>query len=87
MKNNQLTAVLIAMVFVSTMFSVFMIYKYNVSIHTLQRLGPSLAGPTKAQNVMMSLFNEAAEYQQVTKNAEIVRILEGVPGAQMVKAK
>jgi hypothetical protein len=85
MKNNQMIAGLVALLFFSTLASGGLIYRYFSAMKTLQRLQPQMAGVANDQNVMQSLLNEVAEYQKTAQSPELQRILEDVPGAKQVK--
>ncbi len=63
---------LVGLLFLSTLGSVWLIYKYNSSIHTLQHLEPRL----QQINVMQSLLNETIKYNETAKNPDMLRILQ-----------
>jgi hypothetical protein len=91
MKNNQLTGMFLGLVFLSTLASAALMWKYNYAIHKIQSLQgqPVVAEASAAQNVMQSLLNDTVEYAKNTKNPDIARIVQGVTGgkAQLPAAK
>ena len=84
MKNNQLTGMFLGLVFLSTLASAALMWKYNYTIHKIQSLQgqPAVAEASAAQNVMQSLLNETIEYAKNTKNPDIARIVQGVTGGK-----
>jgi hypothetical protein len=58
MKNNQLTAVFLALFFLSTAANVWVIFQYNSTFHKAQRIQSNVMG----LNVVQLLYNESAEY-------------------------
>jgi len=76
MNNKHVTSGLVGLLFLSTFASAALIYKYNSSMRTLQRLQPQLAGPDTAQRVMNAILLDTAEYARTTKNADAERIVQ-----------
>jgi hypothetical protein len=83
MKNSQITSALVGLLFLSTFASAALIYKYNSSVRTLQRLQPLLTGPDYAQKVMNAILLDTAEYGRATKNPDIERIVQFATGAKV----
>ncbi len=88
MKNNQLTGMLLGLVFLSTLASAALMWKYNYTIHKIQSLQsrPEVAEASAAQNVMQSLLNETIEYAKNTKNPDITRMVQNVTGGKAFPA-
>ena len=84
MKNNQLTGMLLGLVFLSTLASAALMWKYNYAIHRIQSLQgePAVAEASAAQTVMQQLLNETVEYAKSSKNPDITRIVQGVTGGK-----
>jgi len=87
MKNNQLLTLFVALLFFSTLASAALMYKYNASVRTIQKLAPEFAGATTSQNIMQSLLNETIEYGNVTKNQDIAKIISSVTAKNTPAAK
>jgi hypothetical protein len=84
MKNNQLTGMLLGLVFLSTLASAGLMMDYNHTLHKIQDLQgqPGVAAANAAQTVMQSLLNDTIEYAKTTKNPEIARLVQGVTGGK-----
>ena len=87
MKNNQLTAVLIALLFLSTAMTVRLIYKYNSAIHGLERLQAPLEKVAMTENLFNSLMNDTREYERTTRNPDMTRLLESFTQKSTVASK
>ena len=64
MKNNQLAGMLLVLLFLSTLASAGLIYKYDSSLHKLQRLQPNLIAANNARNIVQAIMNDAIEYSK-----------------------
>jgi hypothetical protein len=88
MKNNQLNAMLLGLVFLSTVWSVILILEFNLSMHKIRNLqsSPEVAAASTAQSVMQALLNDTLEYAKTSKNPDIIRIVQGVTGGRAMPA-
>jgi hypothetical protein len=75
MKNNQLTSVLIALLFLSTATSGWFMYKYYAAVHQIRRLDPELRKIAVADTLFQSLLNDTIKYENVTKNPDMTKLL------------
>jgi hypothetical protein len=76
MKNNQLTAMLVGLLFLSTLGSIALIYKYNSTFRNGQRLEPMLKEIGEIEKIMTMLSNDTVEYSKATKNPDMARLLQ-----------
>ena len=74
MKNNQLTGMFLGLLFLSTLASVGLIYKYNSSFHKLQRLQPELIAANNARSLLQAILNDTLEYSKT--HPDINRVLQ-----------
>ena len=75
MKNNQLTSVLIALLFLSTASTGWLMYKYNEAIRHLRELDPQVRQVATAEGLFQSILNDTIAYENATKNPEMTRLL------------
>jgi hypothetical protein len=75
MKNNQLTSVLIALLFLSTATTGWLMYKYNAAIHEIRELAPQVQKIGVAESLFQSILNDSIAYENATKNPEMTRLL------------
>jgi hypothetical protein len=83
MNNRYVTSALVGLLFLSTFVSAALIYKYNASMRTLQRLQSQLAGPDYAQKVMNAILLDTSEYARTTKSQEAERIVQFATGGKV----
>ncbi len=76
MTNNQLIAILVGLLFLSTLWSISLIYTYNTRFHEGQRLEPMLKEIGEIEKVMAMLSNDTVEYSKTTKNPDMARLLQ-----------
>jgi hypothetical protein len=76
MKNNQLTAMLVGLLFLSTLGSIALIYKYNSTFRNGQRLEPMLKEISDIEKIMSMLSNDTVEYSKTTKNPDMAHLLQ-----------
>jgi type II secretory pathway component PulJ len=86
MKNNQLTAMLVGLLFLSTLGSIALIMKYNSSFRDGQRLDPALKEINEIQRITGLLANETVEYSKTTKNPDMARLLQSINTAKPAAA-
>ena len=70
MRNNQLTAVLLGLLFLSTLANVWVIYSYNANFRRLQHLQLNMNGLTTVQG----LYAESNEYAKT--HPDMARLLQ-----------
>jgi len=75
MKNNQLTSVLIALLFLSTATTGWLMYKYNAALHQIRQLTPEIQKIGVAESIFQSILNDSIAYENATKNPEMTRLL------------
>lgn len=73
MKNNQLTAWLLGLFFLSVVSNVVVFYKYNASLHRAQGMQSS----AMVINIVQSLLNDAGEYGKT--HPDMQRFLQTPP--------
>ncbi|HEX3798425.1 MAG TPA: hypothetical protein VH413_06955 [Verrucomicrobiae bacterium] len=76
MKNNQLTAMLVGLLFLSTLGSVALIWKYNSAYRTARNLEGAVKQVSEIERVMGMLSSETVEYNATTKNPDMTRLLQ-----------
>jgi hypothetical protein len=64
MKNNQLAGMLLGLLFLSSLASIGLIYKYDSSLHKLRRLQPEVMAANNARNILQLLLNDSIEYSK-----------------------
>ena len=78
MKNNQLTGVFVALLFLSAMASILFLCNYNSARHKLQRLTPRVMEINRVTSLVQAILNDTIEYDRATKNPEMTRLLQSL---------
>ena len=74
MKNNQLTFILVGMVFLMTVFTVALVTKYNRAYNRIQELQSRVVLINTTQKFLQTLLNDATEFGK--KNPDILPIVQ-----------
>lgn len=74
MKNNQLTAMLVGILFITTGASAWLALRYTSAFHKRQQLAPTLASIHYTEGMISALANDTIEYSK--KNPAIDPILK-----------
>ncbi|MDB6023636.1 MAG: hypothetical protein JWQ04_3493 [Pedosphaera sp.] len=74
MKNNQLTGMLLGLLFLSTLATVGLIYKYNSSVHKLQALQSEVVAANNARGLVQAILTDTVEYSKT--HPDINRLLQ-----------
>ena len=85
MKNNLLTSMFVCLLFLSTLASCFLMYKYNTSMQRVLSLQPKAAEVTRVMGIMQSLVNDTIEYGRTTKNPDMAHLLQSMNTAPTAK--
>jgi len=93
MKNNFLTSLLLGLFFLSTLANGGLIWRYNTSLHQLERqsqdqeLQQRLAQINNARSIMQAILKDTLEYSQTNRSPEMMRILQGLNAKNKPAAK
>ena len=82
MKNNLLTSVFSFLLCLSTLFSCWVMYKYNNATHRIQAIRPEAEEVNRVMGLMQSLLFDINEYNRTAKNPEMTRLLQSVGTTQ-----
>jgi hypothetical protein len=85
MKNNQLTLILVILFFLTTLATVGLIVRYNISVHRLQAARANANNAVILGKVFTQLVAESAEYSK--KNPAINPILQSLTNRAAAKAE
>lgn len=76
MKNNQLIAMLVAILFITTAAAAFNVMRYTSRLRSVQRLQTQMMGIQSGEAAMKALANDVVEYSKNHPNPQINQIVK-----------
>jgi hypothetical protein len=84
MKNNQLIAILVGLLFLSTLCGGAIVFQYNLEYRKGQRLETEIKQITEIEKVVTMLSADTVEYSKATKNPDMARLLQTLEAPKTV---